>query len=231
MEKVVLITGASSGIGRASAQLFLRHGYRVVATARKTTALADLQKAGCLTIELDVTNEASMQRAVQQILAQTSPIDVLVNNAGYGLNGPIEELSPEQLRNQFDTNVFGLVRLCQLVLPTMRAQRLGRIINVGSVGGDVTFPGAGAYHASKYALEALTDAMRYEVKPFGVSVSLIKPGGVRTNFIDNNIYPADVTGAPYAYFKRKMKEEAQKMFEANSAWGILTPGQVAQAIF
>ncbi len=232
MQKKVLITGASSGIGYSTAEYFQQNGYMVYATSRRLETLSPLQKIGCQTLELDVTSENSMQKAVQTILERHAKIDVLVNNAGYGLNGPIEELELEKLRHQFETNVFGLVRLTQLVLPTMRANKSGRIINVGSIGGTFTAPGAGAYHASKWALESLTDALRFEVQGFGIQVSLIQPTGVYTQF-DKKIaavMPNTGSSSPYAYFKQNHLKTTQAMFQANSNAGIIQPQAVAKVI-
>jgi NADP-dependent 3-hydroxy acid dehydrogenase YdfG len=178
--KVVLITGCSSGIGEATAHRLSTTGHVVYASARRPETLTELAAAGCRTLPLDVTDEESMAAAVRQVEQEQNRLDVLINNAGYGLYGPIEQLSPSELRRQFETNVFGLVRLCQLVLPGMRARGVGRIINVSSMGGRTTLPGGGAYHASKYAVEALSDALRIEVRRFGIDVVLIEPGVVRT---------------------------------------------------
>jgi len=232
MKSVVMITGASSGIGKVAAELFASKGFTVYATARKPEMLSELAKLGCRTLQLDVTNEESMLAAVQKIETEAGGVDILVNNAGYGQNGVIEELSLEAIRKQFETNVFGLVRMCQLVLPLMRQKGSGRIINIGSVGGDFTAPGASAYHASKYALEAFSDGLRMEVKPFGVTVSLIKPGGVRTNFIGetNRNFPPEMPNSPYRKFRENFARVSNKIFESDSSYGILTPEQVAQAI-
>lgn len=178
----ILITGCSSGIGKAAATHLVRAGYTVYATARRPESLAELAALGCKTLALDVTNEDSMVAAVGQIEAEHGAVGVLINNAGYGEYGVLEELPMDALRRQFETNVFGAVRLCQLVLPAMRARRAGRIINIGSMGGQMTFPVGGAYHATKYAMESLTDALRVEVKPFGIQVALIQPGYVVTDF-------------------------------------------------
>ncbi|MEU7008808.1 oxidoreductase [Streptomyces sp. NPDC046332] len=180
----VLITGCSSGIGAAVARAFLRRGAIVYATARRPETLSDLAEAGARVLALDVTDETSMEEAVRRIEADHGFVEVLVNNAGYGEYGTIEETDLDRVRRQFDTNVFGAARLIQLVLPGMRDARRGRIINVGSMGGRLTFPVGGYYHASKYALEALTDALRVEVAPFGVRVSLIEPGLIKTSFAD-----------------------------------------------
>jgi NAD(P)-dependent dehydrogenase (short-subunit alcohol dehydrogenase family) len=178
----VLVTGCSSGIGRATARHLAERGHTVYATARQPDTLTELVAAGCRTLALDVTDEGAMQAAVSSIEAEHGAVGALVNNAGYSQSGPVEEVTPEALRRQFETNVFGAVRLCQLVLPAMRSARRGRIVNVSSMGGRITLPGAGAYHATKYALEALSDALRYEVAGFGVQVVIIEPGPVHTEF-------------------------------------------------
>lgn len=229
---VALVTGASSGIGRASAEALRKAGFTVVASARRPETLEPLQKSGFHTLQLDVTDEASMQEAVGKLEATYGAVGVLVNNAGYGQNGPVEELPMDAIRRQFETNVFGLVRMCQLVLPGMRRQGGGRIINLSSVGGEFTAPGAGAYHASKYAVEAFNHALRYEVKTFGVDVISVQPGGVRTNFIgtSNNALPQTGDDSPYAFFNKNMADVTERMFSENSSWGILTPERVADVI-
>src|SRR5689334_19261105 len=181
---VVLITGCSSGIGRATAAHLAGLGHTVVATARRVEAIADLASSGCRTLALDVTDDASMRGAVDATLAAHGRIDVLVNNAGYSQSGAVESVPIARVRAQFETNVFGPLRLTQLVLPAMRARRHGRVINVSSMGGRLVFPGGGVYHASKYAIEALSDGLRYELRPFGIRVVLIEPGLVRTQFAE-----------------------------------------------
>lgn len=176
----VLITGCSSGIGQAAALALHEAGRTVVATARNPATLSGLADRGLRTLALDVTDEAAMQAAVDA----AGPIDVLVNNAGYGLYGTVEQLPMAEIRRQFETNFFGLVRLTQLVLPGMRAAGGGRILNVSSMGGRATLPGGAFYHASKYAVEALSDALRMEVARFGIDVVLIEPGPVRTPWND-----------------------------------------------
>jgi NAD(P)-dependent dehydrogenase (short-subunit alcohol dehydrogenase family) len=180
----VLITGASSGIGEATARRLAGAGYKVYATARKVDALAGLKALGCETLALDVTDEASMRAAVATVEAREGAVSVLVNNAGYSQSGALETLSIEAVRRQFETNVFGLLRLTQLALPAMRKAGAGRIINISSMGGELTFPGGGAYHATKYAVEALSDALRFEVQGFGIDVVVIQPGLIISGFSD-----------------------------------------------
>src|SRR5215467_9144166 len=181
----VLITGCSSGIGRATAASLHDAGLRVYATARRVDALVGLASRGITTLALDVTDEQSMAQAVAAVEADAGSVGTLINNAGYGLYGPVEQIPMAEIRRQFETNFFGLVRLTQLVLPGMRRRRGGgRILNVSSMGGRATLPGGAFYHASKYAVEALSDALRMEVAPFGIDVVLIEPGPVRTPWND-----------------------------------------------
>ena len=178
----VLVTGCSSGIGRATASALARAGHTVYATARRPETLGELEAAGLHVLALDVTSEESMVAAVGTIEAEHGRVGALVNNAGYGEYGTIEETDLEKVRTMFETNVFGLSRMTQLVLPAMRAAGEGRIVNVGSMGGRFTFPVGGYYHATKHAVEALSDALRNEVRGFGIGVSLIEPGLIRTGF-------------------------------------------------
>lgn len=200
VSKAVLITGCSTGIGHATALRLAKAGHTVYATARRVDSIADLQSAGARTLALDVTDEASMAAAVEQVTAEQGAVGVLINNAGYSQSGAIETLSMEDLRRQFETNVFGLVRMCQLVLPGMRAQHWGRIVNISSMGANFTFPGGGAYHASKYAVEAISDALRFEVKGFGVDVVVIQPGLIRTEFAATAQTGLTTDDGPYAKF-------------------------------
>jgi NAD(P)-dependent dehydrogenase (short-subunit alcohol dehydrogenase family) len=180
--KAVLVTGCSSGIGKATAERLAASGWTVYATARKPETLKPLEAVGCHTLALDVTDEDSMAAAVAAVQAAEGAVGVLINNAGYSQSGAVESIPLERLRAQFETNVFGLVRMCQLVLPGMRGQGWGKIVNISSMGGRLVFPGGGAYHATKYAVEALSDALRFEVRGFGVDVILIEPGAIRTGF-------------------------------------------------
>jgi NAD(P)-dependent dehydrogenase (short-subunit alcohol dehydrogenase family) len=192
----VLITGCSSGIGHQTALRLAGRGWTTYATARRPETIADLAEAGCKILALDVTDEASMRAAVGAVEAEHGAVGALVNNAGYSQSGAVETLPMERLRGQFETNVFGLVRMCQLVLPKMRAAGQGHIVNVSSMGGKLVFPGGGAYHASKYAVEALSDAMRFELRGFGVRVVIIEPGLITTSFGETAAGSLADTGPP-----------------------------------
>jgi NAD(P)-dependent dehydrogenase (short-subunit alcohol dehydrogenase family) len=202
--KAVLVTGCSSGIGRATALRLARSGWKVYASARRPETIADLRDAGCQTLALDVTDEQSMRAAVDTVEQAQGAVGVLINNAGYSQSGAIETVPLDAVRRQFETNVFGLVRLTQLVLPKMRAQRWGKIVNLGSMGGRLSFPGGGHYHATKHAVEAISDAMRFELRGFGIDVILLEPGLITTEFGEAaTASMADTTIAgddPYAKF-------------------------------
>jgi NADP-dependent 3-hydroxy acid dehydrogenase YdfG len=180
--KAVLITGCSTGIGAGTARHLAAKGWTVYATARKPETLATLAEAGCKTMALDVTDETSMTSAVDQVVEAEGAVGVLINNAGYSQSGAVESIELDSIRRQFETNVFGLIRMSQLCLPGMRSQGWGRIVNIGSMGGKLTFPGGGIYHATKYSVEAISDAMRFETRGFGVNVILIEPGLITTEF-------------------------------------------------
>ena len=188
MGKVVLITGASAGMGRAAAILMARKGHTVYAGARRMDRMADLADDGVVAVEMDVTEAGDNERVVRRIIDSEGRIDVLINNAGFGLYGPVEEVTLEDARYQFDVNLFGLAHLTRLVLPHMRAQGSGRIVNVSSMGGRIFSPLGAWYHATKHALEGWSDCLRYETAPLGIQVVLIQPGAIRTEF-------GDVTGA------------------------------------
>jgi NAD(P)-dependent dehydrogenase (short-subunit alcohol dehydrogenase family) len=204
--KAVLITGCSSGIGRATAQRLAAEGWKVYATARRLESIADLRERGCQTLPLDVLDERSMERAVETVREAEGAVGVLVNNAGYSQSGAVETVPLDAVRRQFETNVFGLIRMCQLVLPGMRAQHWGKIVNLGSMGGRLTFPGGGVYHATKYAIEATSDALRFEVRGFGVDVILVEPGLITTDFARTAAASVQQTGepGPYADFNRRV---------------------------
>jgi NAD(P)-dependent dehydrogenase (short-subunit alcohol dehydrogenase family) len=221
VSKAVLVTGCSSGIGAATAERLRRAGWTVYATARRPQTLDSLAALGCRTLQLDVCDEASMAAAVAEVERDCGAVGVLVNNAGYGQDGAVEEVPIELVRKQFETNVFGLMRMCQLVLPGMRRQRWGRIVNVGSMGGRLTFPGGGAYHATKHAVEAISDALRFEVAGFGVRVSLIEPGMILTRFGDTVVESLPGDGAhddgPYAGFHRAVARRTADAYTGTMA--------------
>lgn len=213
--KVVLVTGAASGIGKATALRLAAAGYTVWASARSEAQLDELVRAGCRAVALDVADEQSRMGALARIERETGPVGILVNNAGYSQSGAVEEISLERWQRQFDTNVLGLVRLSQLVLPGMRAQGWGRIINLGSMGGTLVFPGGGAYHATKYAVEAISDALRFEVRDFGVAVVLVQPGLIRTGFAGaaTHHFAASPEGSPYAGFSEAVARATVESYE------------------
>ena len=182
MGKVILITGASSGIGYDSALALAAKGHTVYAAARRLELMEPLKAKGIHVLRMDVTDEASMAAGVNAIVEQEGRLDVLVNNAGYGFFGALETVPMEEARRQLEVNVFGLARLCQLVLPTMRKQGSGRIVNTSSIAGRSVFYFGGWYHVSKYSVEAFSDALRMEMKPFGIDVSMIEPGAIKTDW-------------------------------------------------
>lgn len=220
VSKAILITGCSSGIGKATALRLARSdmakaGFTVWATARRKESLADLEAAGCRTLALDVDDEASMERAVRAVEAVHGAVGVLVNNAGYSQSGAIETVPMDRVRRQFETNVFGLVRLVQLVLPRMREQGWGRIVNISSMGGKLTFPGGGFYHATKHAVEAISDALRFEVRGFGIDVVVIEPGLIKSGFSEAALGEMDVAAGedPYAHFHEAIAKATKEIYE------------------
>jgi NAD(P)-dependent dehydrogenase (short-subunit alcohol dehydrogenase family) len=231
--KAVLITGCSTGIGRATAILLASKGWPVYATARKLEAIKDLEAKGCKTLALDVCDEASMRAAVDAVEQAHGAVGVLVNNAGYGLEGCFEETPMDLVRRQFETNVFGLIRLCQLVLPGMRKQGWGKIVNLSSVGGTLTLPGGAFYHATKHAVEALSDAMRFEVGGFGIDVVVIQPGPIKTEFGNTaiaNVGRVSQNGSAYAAFNQHVAGKIHEAFEGWMAVMAGAPEDVARAI-
>jgi NAD(P)-dependent dehydrogenase (short-subunit alcohol dehydrogenase family) len=182
MDKTAFVTGASAGIGEATARALLAAGYRVFAGARRLDRMAGLAAAGATLLKLDLTDDPSIVAAVNTIKNEAGRIDVVVNNAGYGSYGALEDVPLDEGRRQFEVNVFGLARLCQLVLPMMRAQKSGKIVNVTSIGGKIWEPLGAWYHATKFAVEGLSDCLRVEAAPFGVDVIVIEPGAIRTEW-------------------------------------------------
>lgn len=238
VSKAVLITGCSSGIGRATARRLAAGGWTVYATARRPESIADLEAAGCRTLALDVTDEASMVAAVRQVEATHGAVGVLVNNAGYSQSGAIESVPLEAVRRQFETNVFGLARLTQLVLPRMRDQRWGKIVNLGSMGGRLVFPGGGWYHATKFALEAVSDALRFEVRGFGIDVILLEPGLITTEFAQAASAslegvggsPGAADGDPYAAFNATVESATKDAYSGPLRLFGAGPERVAKVI-
>jgi len=184
MKKVALVTGASAGIGLATAHLLAENGYIVYGAARRLDKMTGLTSAGVKIISMDVADDASMVSAVNHIMQEEGQIDILINNAGFGSYGAIEDVPMADARYQMEVNVFGLARLCQLVLPQMRERKFGKIVNITSIGGKMATPLGGWYHASKFAVEGLSDSLRLEAKPFGIDVIIIEPGGVKTEWGD-----------------------------------------------
>jgi NAD(P)-dependent dehydrogenase (short-subunit alcohol dehydrogenase family) len=212
----VLITGCSSGIGEATARHLAEKGRKVYASARRLEKIADLREAGCKTLALDVTDEASMRSAVDAVEQAEGAVGALVNNAGYSQSGAVEEVPMDAVRRQFETNVFGLMRMCQLVLPGMRREGRGRIVNISSIGGKLTFPGGGVYHATKHAVEGLSDVLRWEVAGFGVRVVIIEPGLIRTGFADaavGSMVDELPTEGPYATFNAHVGKATTGAYE------------------
>jgi NAD(P)-dependent dehydrogenase (short-subunit alcohol dehydrogenase family) len=236
VSRAVLVTGCSSGIGEATARHLAGAGWTVYATARREETLAPLRAAGCRTLALDVTDEDSMRDAVAAVTEAEGAVGVLVNNAGYSQSGMIEEVPMDLVRRQFETNVFGLARMCQLVLGGMRAQRYGRIVNVSSIGGRLVFPGGGYYHATKHAVEAISDALRFEVGGFGVQVIVVEPGLIRTGFSDAAVGAMTESGAPtesgpYATLNRRVARATREAYEKGPvSWLGGGPDTVARTI-
>jgi NAD(P)-dependent dehydrogenase (short-subunit alcohol dehydrogenase family) len=228
----ILITGCSSGIGHETARRMAGAGHRVYATARRPEQLDDLREAGCEVLPCDVTDEESMRACVDAVEQRESAVGALVNNAGYSQSGALETLPLGTVRRQFETNVFGLLRMSQLVLPGMRREGRGRIVNVSSMGGRLTFPGGGAYHATKHAVEALSDAMRFEVAGFGVQVVVIEPGLIKTKFAEAAVGSmADAEdGGPYGEFNAAVGRMTAGAYEGGLARLGGGPETVARAI-
>ena len=224
----VLITGCSTGIGRETAKRLAGRGRPVYATARRLDSIADLEAVGCRLLELDVTSEASARAAVEAV---EGGVGVLVNNAGINELGPVETLPLDRVQAMFETNLFGLMRMCQLVLPGMRRRGHGRIVNVGSMNGRLTFPGMGSYCATKHAIEATSDALRHEVRPFGVDVSLIQPGMVKTDLGKTAIERrAGDDDGPYSDYMAGVVEAAMTYQEGPMARLACEPQDVAETI-
>ena len=236
--RAVLVTGCSSGIGRATAGLLARSGWPVYASARRPEALADLEALGCRALALDVTDDESMRAAVEVIEGDHGAVGVLVNNAGFSRSGAVETVPMADARRQFETNVFGPIRLAQLALPAMRAQGWGKVVVIGSMGGRLTFPGGGWYHATKYALEALGDALRFEVAGFGVDVVLVEPGFIRSGFSEVAASSLDTPSAttpaaddPYRTFTARLRASTRGVYDRGPLARLAgSPDDVARVV-
>ena len=229
------MTGCSTGIGRATARRLARDArWQVYASARRLESIDDLRADGCELLELDVTDESSRAAAVSVIEDAHGAVFGLVNNAGFSQSGAFESVPLDRVRRQFETNVFGPMELCRLVLPQMRAARQGRIVTVGSMGGTLTFPGAAWYHASKHALEALSDGLRFEVAGFGIQVSLIEPGIIRTEFsatAAGELAEVSPDDGPYAHFDAHVAMTTVSAYEKGALARLGgEPGDVARVI-
>ncbi len=216
-KKVALITGASSGIGESAAVLLHKAGFKVYGAARSVEKMKSLEEKGISAISLDITDEDSIVNCVKSIIEKEGSLDVLVNNAGYGSYGAIEDVPMDEARRQFDVNIFGLARLTQLAIPGMRENRFGKIVNISSMGGKVFTPFGGWYHATKHALEGWSDCLRMEVKPFGIDVIIVEPGGIKTPWgiiAAENLKKTSGSGV-YAEQAIKSAEGTAKMYNSN----------------
>jgi len=225
--KVAIVTGASAGIGEATVLALLHDGFVVYAGARRTERMQALATAGARLLALDVTDEDSMSRAVEQVLVATGRVDVLVNNAGYGSHGAVEDVPMEEARRQMDVNVFGLARMTQLVLPAMRAQRGGTVVNISSIGGKMHEPLGAWYHATKFAVEGLSDCLRMEVKPFGIHVVVIEPGAITSEWVGIAAANLEKTSQGSAYEEQVTRH--LRIFKS-AVKGAKPPKVVADAI-
>ncbi len=222
-QKVAIVTGSSSGIGYATSLLLARNRFHTYATMRNIEKSADIQEIAnkerlpLQVIQLDVNDDASIRNSIKRVERENERIDVLVNNAGYGLVGAFEDLSVEEIKSQFETNFFGVIRLTQQVLPIMRKQKSGTIVNVSSGAGRIGFPGMSAYVSSKFALEGLSESMSYELEPFGIRVVIIEPGVIRTNFKKNSVMSKksldNSSISPYSSIIQKMDASISSIIE------------------
>ncbi len=220
-QKVAVVTGSSSGIGYETSLTLSRNGFLTYATMRNLNkkenikSLAEKEKLPLKMIELDVTDDGSVKNAIQSIKGEANRIDVLVNNAGYGVNGAFEDLAMEEIRAQYETNLFGVIRVTQAVLPIMRKQKSGIIVNISSGAGRFGYPGGSAYVSTKFAIEGLSESMAYELEPFGIRVVLVEPGVIRTNFVNSMVAAkkSQDPNSPYSQIMQKMAASFEPMLE------------------
>ena len=231
--RVALVTGASSGIGEATARKLQSLGYLVYGAARRTDRLENLSAHGIRALAMDVTEDQSMQDGMAKIVAEAGRIDVLVNNAGYGSYGALEDVAIEEARRQFEVNVFGAIRLTQLALPHMRKLRSGTVVNITSMGGKIHTPLGGWYHGTKFALEALSDCLRVEVAPFGIDVVVIEPGGIATEWGEiaaNHLESTPGTGAYQAQAAAVAKSLRSEAYTKRNSPPSVVADAVAKAV-
>ena len=217
MKKVALITGASSGMGKSTAEILHKQGYTVYGAARRTGEMNDLKQKGIGVLALDLTDDTSITTVANTLLEKEGRIDILINNAGYGSYGAVEDVPLEEARRQFEVNLFGMARLTQLILPTMRRQKSGRIVNISSMGGKIYTPMGAWYHATKHALEGWSDCLRLELKPFGIQVVVVEPGGIKTpwgTIAAENLKKTSGQG-PYADMANKAAATTQEAYSGN----------------
>ena len=229
MNKIALVTGASSGIGAMTAKELAKNGYTVYAAARRVEKMNELKRYGIKPISLDLTKEDSMVQCVQNILNEAGRIDVLVNNAGYGSYGAIEDVPMEEAKRQFEVNLFGLARLIQLVTPSMRENHYGKIVNISSMGGKIWTKFGGWYHATKFAVEGFSDCLRMELAPFGIDVIVVEPGGIKTDWgiiAANNLRKTAKGGA----YEKYANQAADGMIKNYSGNMLTKPEQIAKTV-
>lgn len=227
MKKVALVTGASSGMGKSTAKILHAQGYQVYGAARRTGEMSDLRAAGMNVVSLDLTHDESIMNAVDTLLKREGRIDILINNAGYGSYGAVEDVPLAEAKRQFEVNLFGMARLTQLVLPSMREHKSGRIVNISSMGGKIYTPLGAWYHATKHAVEGWSDCLRLEVKPFGIDVVVVEPGGIKTpwgTIAADHLKKTSGNGA-YAGFANKVAQNTMRLYSGNQLTDVEVLGK------
>ncbi len=227
--KTALVTGASSGIGKSTVEALLKEGVTVYAAARRVEMMEDLASWGAFVLAMDVTDEDSLKKGVERILSESGSVDILINNAGYGSYGALEDVPMEEARRQFEVNIFGLARLTQLVLPGMRERGYGKIVNISSIGGKIYTPFGAWYHATKHALEGLSDCLRLEASPFGIDVIIVEPGGIATEWGAISADNLKKTSASGAYNKQAGRT-AEKMKALYEGKRVSPPSVISRTI-